>query len=252
MTHADATGFELAGVAFLRRPLGDRVHDLETLRRTLAAAPVEVLFNHTQLPRMDAHEDDAPADEISAWVHGVVQDAETAERLAFAVQSSLPDLEALRAALLSVLDRLTAAERRLRQAPPAGEFVPVIAEAVHVPTGLRVREPGELLAALARADHSAWFHHLVEEAWMPAGLPGLFAWLDGQGAGALREDLARESGSGRGIAIIRGRILRRERRRAIRRGVVELSGRPPDERGALAHEAVTRIARRLVRGGHSA
>ena len=102
---AEQLGFELRAVAHLVRPWGAPIRDLEQLRAGIGDAPAEVLFHHAvQYQLRHAGAGELPPDDFSAWIGGVVQDAETAERLSFAVQSQRSSPDAIRSALLGVLD----------------------------------------------------------------------------------------------------------------------------------------------------
>ena len=115
--------FELCGVTHLIRPWGEPAGDLEELRRGIAAAPPEVLFRHAaQYPLRDPGAEELPPDDFSAWIGGVVQDDETAERLSFVVQGGAASPDARRAAALAVLDAIPERRRRERDAPPESRF----------------------------------------------------------------------------------------------------------------------------------
>src|SRR5512134_3055164 len=101
---SERPGFELQSVVHLVRPAGARARNLESLRLWIAEATAETLFYHTvQCLLRHPHGLEPPPDDLSAWVHGVVQDRETAERIAFAVQSRAGSAADLREALLEVL-----------------------------------------------------------------------------------------------------------------------------------------------------
>ena len=87
MTTVMNDGFELFGVVHLVRPAGRTAHDLEELRQGIGEASPESLFYHAHGPQLRHPEADEPhPDDFSAWVNGVVQDRETAERMSFAIQ----------------------------------------------------------------------------------------------------------------------------------------------------------------------
>src|SRR5205823_1286867 len=88
-------------------------HNLEDLRRGIAECSVTSLFLHAhqhQL-RVPAGDELHPGD-FNAWVNGVVQDRETAERLSFAIQNRGGSPAELRAALLEVLDSVPGGRAR--------------------------------------------------------------------------------------------------------------------------------------------
>src|SRR5438132_8977059 len=114
--------FPLLGVVHLVRPAGRTARDLESLRAGIAEASVQSLFYHAYQPLLrTTAASDAPPDDFSAWVNGVVQDRETAERLSFAIQDRSSSAAELRSALVEVLEALPEKTRRARDAPEEGE-----------------------------------------------------------------------------------------------------------------------------------
>src|SRR5512140_43523 len=121
---AEDAAFELKAVAHLIQPWGRPVRDLAQLRDGIAAAPAEVLFYHTVQYRLrHPGADELPPDDFSAWVGSVTQDAETAERMSFAVQGQNRSAGPVRAALLEVLDSLPEKRRLDRDAPEESALV---------------------------------------------------------------------------------------------------------------------------------
>src|SRR5262245_3357111 len=111
--------FELISVIHLVRPAGERATDLETLRAGIARAEAATLFYHTlQCPMRWPDAEEPKDDDLSTWVRGVIQDSETAERLAFAVQSHGGSATDLRSGLLEVLEAVPEPVRIARDAPP--------------------------------------------------------------------------------------------------------------------------------------
>jgi hypothetical protein len=242
--------FELTSVVHLVRPAGRSARDLEELRSGLAEVPARSLFFHTVqgLLRNPAAED-PPPDDLSAWVNGVVQDRETAERLAFVVQSHATSSEALRAALLEVLDGIPPKARGVRDAPAGGEFVFLAADSVAIPTGARAAGPRELFDLLADADPGVWFYHLFEEPWFGQGATPLTGWL--RAGGAERSALRVEECVAEGLPLgaLRRRLLGHWRRSELRRRVAHAAGRPEEERRQAGRAAVAGLVRRLREGG---
>lgn len=237
--------FELVGAVYLTAPAGAKAATLEELRRCVASAAASSLFRHTQLQRLGGDGGDVPADDLSAWVRGVVQDPETAERLAFAVQSAPPGAEGLRERLLAALDWVSAPARERRGAPEGGAFAFLSARAVPVPTG-RTADDAEALAwALEESGRDVWFHHLIEEPWFIAGEAPIIAWLRAAGGEALAAALERETRRRASVDAMRVAV-RRNRRRAGLTGRVLASEPPASEE---TRELARRLARRLAHGG---
>ncbi len=241
--------FDLSGVVHLVRPAGLHAHDLEDLRACIAGAPAPALFNHTvQCLLRHPEAEDAPPDDFSHWVNGVVQDRETAERLAFAASGAYRSPGEMRAALLTVLDLVPEAERRARAAPEEGDLDLLTLESIPVTTGLGAEGGAALMEALAAADASVWFFHLYEEPWFGGPGRGLVAWLRERGEERLAALLEECVAEGLPLGALRRRALRRWRRTGLARRVAEAAGVPEDERREAAHSAVAGLVRRLTGG----
>ncbi len=238
--------FELQSVIHLVRPLGARAHDLDELRDGIAVAPDSSLFVHTiqaQLRHATAH--GLPPDDFSSWVNGVVQDRETAERLAFDVHQAGGSPATLRAALLATLDTLSREERRRRDSPREGAFVFLDVDTVAVPTGERVHDCASLSRALAHAEPGVWFYHLVEQPWLAPNAPSLLDWARMCGDRRTLAELEEVGRPDRPFAEARERLTRRWARPALAQRVAQAAGRSEDERRDAAHDAVAGLVRRL-------
>ncbi|HKQ57167.1 MAG TPA: DUF5752 family protein, partial [Candidatus Eisenbacteria bacterium] len=205
--------FELRSVVHLVRPAGPRARNLESLRLWIAESTAATLFYHAvQCPLRRPDSAELPPDDLSAWVHGVVQDRETAERISFAVQSRASSAHDLREGLLEVLDSVSERDRGARGAPEESEFVFLTAESVPVPTGVAAHDGEELIQGLNDADPGVWFFHMIEEPWYTPGLPPIVRWARERGENHLATILEEESRAGRGLADMRRRVLKRWRR----------------------------------------
>jgi len=243
---SSASSYELRSVVHLVRPTGARARTLGELRTCIREAPPHSLFfhtRHTQL-RNPAIEDSA-LDDFSAWVNGVVQDRETAERLSFAVESRSENPEALREGLLDALSRLSETTQESRGAPAEGEFVFLTIESVPLTTGTVVRSGRELVHALHGADASVWFYHLIEQPWFPDG-PLVFDWLLAQGEDRLEHWLREDASSNQPIEVMRRRLLQRWRRSRLGRRISEAATAPEDTRREAGRATVARFVRRIT------
>jgi hypothetical protein len=252
----DASAFPLHTVVHLIRPWGTPARDLEQLRRGIAEAPAEVLFRHAvqhQLRHPRARE--VPPDDFSAWVGGVLQDAETAERLSYAVQTARASAEALRGSLTAVLESVPARQRRTRDSPLDSVFLFLSATSLNFPTGTLVQSGDELVDALVAADPGVWFFHLVESPWFTGERAPLVEWLERSGAerhARLATWLADAAAAGLPIDTARTRLARRWRRSRIGPRLAAAAELPGDTRREAAREAVVRLVRRRARTGGGA
>ena len=234
--------FELEGAVYPTAPTGASAASLEDLRRCVAEASSATLFHHTQRRRLAADDETSP-DELSAWVRGVVQDSEIAERIGFAVQSAPAGPEPLRARVLEALDELPASVRGLRAAPEGGHLALLTVRPVPIPSGLRAENVDDLARALEQATRDVWFHHLVEEPWFRPGEPSLLGWLREAGGDSLATMLEREVRRRASIDSVRAALRRHRRRAAITSRVLAGESTAPNE----ARELARRLARRVAR-----
>lgn len=215
---ADPAAFELRAVAHLIQAWGRPARDLDQLLDGIASAPIEVLFHHTvQYQLRHPGADELPPDDFSAWIGGVVQDAETAERLSFAVQSQSTSAASVRAALLEVLNSLPTSRRRDRDAPEESGFLFLSATSVDYSTGVHVHDGQDLVEALLEADSGVWFYHLVEEPWFGDGHASLLEWLLATRDHRLAKWLGDAASSGLPIEKARAQLHRRWRQSRIAR-----------------------------------
>jgi hypothetical protein len=244
----DGSGFELTSVVHLVRPAGARARNLESLRLWIAEATASTLFYHTvQCPLRRPDSTDLPPDDLSAWVSGVVQDRETAERLAFAVQGRSGSAADLRDALLEVLQSIPDRDRFSRAVPPESEFVLLTAESVAIPTGVVARDAESMMAALGEAEPGVWFYHLVEQPWYAPGPAPIVRWARDRGDQLLAKILDEASHGGRGLAEMRRRALKRWSQGNLRARVAAATHASEQERREAGRAAVAGLVRRMTR-----
>jgi hypothetical protein len=249
---AEPDAFELRAVAHLIQPWGPPACDLDQLRDGIASAPIEVLFHHTvQYQLRHPGADELPPDDFSAWIGGVVQDAETSERLSFAVQSQSTPAASVRAALLEVLNTLPISHRRDRDAPEESAFLFLSATSVDYSTGLLVHDGQDLMEALLKADAGVWFYHLVEEPWFKDGHASLLEWLMTTRDHRLAKRLGDAATAGLPIEKARAQLHRRWRQSRIARRVTEAAASPEDARREAGRQAVARLVQRVTRPDES-
>jgi hypothetical protein len=238
---------ELNSVVHLVRPVGRRANHLEELRQGIAEASRTTLFYHThghQLRHPAASE--LPLDDWSAWVNGVVQDRETAERMSFVVLNRGDSADELRASLLEVLGSLPERTRVTRDAPEEGHFVFLDFESVTVPTGRIVTTSHELMEHLAEANPSVLFYHLIEQPWLDPDAPTLADWVRARGDERLAAWLDEAGRSGRPLEDVRRRLMRRWKQSSIARRVTAAALEPEESRREEARRAVAGFVRRMT------
>lgn len=244
--------FELMSVVHLVRPTGRRAHNLEELRAGIAECSATTLFlhSHEHQLRVPAGDELHPGD-LTAWVNGVVQDRETAERLSFATQHRGSSAAELRTALLEVLESVPEKTRITRDAPEEGDFLFLDMESVAVSTGRLASDCAELMQHLADTNPSVLFYHLVEQPWLMPDAPSLSGWARACGDGRLAEWLEECLYAGRPLEETRRRLLRRWRQRQLGRRITDASRAPESARREEARRAVAGLVRRMTRPGET-
>jgi hypothetical protein len=247
-----SSGYELHSVVHLVRPTGARAGNLEELRAAIADAPERALFFHARHHQLRHPASEEPAqDDFSAWLNGVLQDRETAERVSFAVQNHSEAPEALRGALIEALARVPEGSRQSYAIPSESEFVFLLVESVPLATGVVAATARDLVHALLDADASAWFYHLIEQPWFPEG-PTLEQWLIARDETPMADWLREGANSGRPIEVMRRRLLQRWRRSRIGRRVHEAANAPENTRREAGRATVARLVRRITKTEPSA
>jgi hypothetical protein len=243
-----STPFELSGVVHLVRPAFLQATNLDELREGIANVEDRSLFHHAvQFQLRSPAGEELPPDDFSAWVAGVVQDRDTAERLSFAVQRAANGPAPLREGLLHVLDGMSQSTRKSHDAPEAGAFVFLVSESVVVPTGRVAHRAADLFAELTAADDSVWFHHFVERPWFDGSL-SIAEWLRDQEEPQLAGWLDEAAGQGLPLERMRRQLIARWRRRSIGPRVAAAQDSSEFERREAGREAVARLVQRIRQG----
>jgi Family of unknown function (DUF5752) len=239
--------FPLAGVVHLVRPLRREARDLEELRLGIAEASVTSLFYHALQPLLRfAEATEQPPDDFSHWVHGVVQDRETAERMAFALQTCGDSPEMLREGLLEVLSPMSEATRRRRDAPEDGAFVFLDVDSVRVPTTHVVDFPSALIERIEQLPLAVLFYHAVEQRWLDPTAPSLADWLEAHGEPKLAEKMAGTLQSGKSLIDVRRMLIRQYRQSRLGRRLADAALASDDMRREEGRRAMRHLARRLT------
>lgn len=241
------SGYELRSVVHLVRPTGTRACTLDQLRTGIQEAHERSLFFHARHHQLRHPASEEPAvDDFSAWVNGVLQDRETAERISFAVQNHAESPEGLRNGLVEALTRVPDSGRLSRAIQSESEFVFLLAESVPLQTGVVATSARELVHALVAADASVWFYHLIEQPWFPDGQT-LDQWLTLRDETQMADWLREGAQSGRPIEAMRRRLLQRWRRSRIGRRIHEAATAPEDTRREAGRATVARLVRRITK-----
>jgi len=159
----DQHAFVQQGCALVTMSTGLRAQNLKELRQGISLVAEQCLHYHfwSRLLRPQFGEADFTND-FAAWVAQDVGDLETAERLDALNPSLFPDLEALREAVLSVLDERVTRGDFLSWARSRSDFFFVKAQMLVFDTGSEARSPRELGEQIARSHGGSVFYHFVD------------------------------------------------------------------------------------------
>lgn len=172
--------FQFRGCSLLRESLGLHAEGERQLLERLETVPADSIYHHTVacLLRRSVHATPFP-DDFASWVASEVRDLALAERLALDSPFDFPDIEAFRERLIEVLDdHLSALSFSPR--PLIGQpFYFLRGHLEAVPLGLEAHDLASFRLALAQADDSAVYYHVVEAIGRLGNPRGDFAaWLE--------------------------------------------------------------------------
>ena len=168
----------------LREMLGRRAFDERELLEHLEEVPVDSIYFHTH--SFSLRQRGLPGaypNDFATWAAIQVRDRVLGEKLGIIDPQDFPDLESLRAEVVSLIDDHLA---QLRSVPRImfgfGEpFYFMQSRVLEIPTGVKVRTLREFRDALATLDTGAVYLHLVEARGRKGRRRGDFAaWVDDQ------------------------------------------------------------------------
>ena len=239
---SDPGPYTLCGGVHAVRVTPVRAHDLVTLHAGIERAEPASLFFHLVQPALRAPASrERPPDDLSAWVGGVLQRPDMAERLAHAARQGA-GVEERRRSLLAALAK--AGTRAAVDEEAAFTFHAT--DSVLAPLA-EVATPEELVEQLACADAAVWFWHLLEEPWRADGPSPLAGWLRAHGAPELAVPFEQAAASTRSLDALRREVVTRWRRTRLARRVAFRHEAPDAERVQEAAREAARLAHELVR-----
>ncbi len=169
--------------ALITLALGRSAHNLRELRDHVAVVPIESLRHHFYEALLRPSFDDPEyGNDFAVWAHEALRDEPLAERLSAVDPVDFPDGEALRGALVDLIEDRLAEVTVVPVAPGGHEFHFLRSQVVVFSTGTTVRTPEELAASVPRLSPGSIFFHLVEARLRPPrGDDDFSVWLDGWG-----------------------------------------------------------------------
>jgi len=179
VTPSQPAPFEVKDCALITLAVGRSAHNLRELRDHAADVPVESLRHHFYEALLRPSFDDPEfGNDFAVWAHEALRDEALAERLSALDPVDHPGGEALRTALVDLLEDRLAELPAAPAAPPGREFHFLRSRIVVFVSGRRARTPAELAALVPRLPAGSVFYHFVEARLRPPrGEDDFSAWL---------------------------------------------------------------------------
>lgn len=183
MTDAPAP-FAVHDCTLITLAVGRSAQSLRELRDAVAAVPVASLDHHFNEALLRPSFDDPEyRNDFALWAHAALRDEPLAERVAMLDPTAYADGEALRGALLDLLEESLGANAAPVVAPPGHEFQFLRSQLVIFETGVTARTPRELARRVREmAPGSIYFHVIDGLLRPPRGEDDFRAWLGQWGA----------------------------------------------------------------------
>ncbi len=202
--------FHFLGCWELREMLGRRAYDERELLEQLEEVPLDSVYFHTHtfFLRERAFRGPYPND-FATWAAVQVRDRVLGEKLGVIDPQESPDLESLRAEVVSLIDdhlsQLSLVPRVIFGEP----FYFMQSRVLEIPTGVKVRTLGEFREALATVDPAVIYLHVVEARARRGRRRNDFAtWVDEQlGLPELATRMARLNPFSSGLEAVRRRLI---------------------------------------------
>lgn len=172
--------FEVKDCALLRRMSGlPPAFNLRELRDRIALCSPDVLYHHfcetLLVPSFDYP--DFRSD-VAVWVKRKLDEDVLAERLGIIDPYRFDSMEDLRKTVLDMVEERLNELSFIPSVAQGQEFYFLEATTIVFDTGLRIRRPREMAAAVGRMTHGSIYYHFLEARRRPpAGMDDFSAWL---------------------------------------------------------------------------
>lgn len=186
--------------------LGLIARDEAELLQHIEDAPIESIHHHTHAYFLRHHYlAGAYPNDFATWAAIQVRDRVLGERLAIVDPFDFEDLEALRAALISIIDDHLTHTPSVPRVVYGEPFYFMTTTLVAIPTGLEARTLSEFRDRLAGAEVAVVYYHLFEA--RRCHRPTFDAWLEAQGQEALADAIRRVHPYTTDLEGLRSRLL---------------------------------------------
>lgn len=177
----DGRLFIVKDCALIAIATGRRAYTLTELRNSVEQVSVDSIYFHfwggLLEPRFEEREFN---NDFAAWVRHGLHDGVLAERLAMLDPTRFEDLEALRQALLDIIDARLDESEYLAWVRTTLRFEFLRSQIVVFDTGRRLQQPAELARLIGELSTSSVFYHFVDaRRRQPDQRDDFQTWLDG-------------------------------------------------------------------------
>ena len=202
--------FHFLGCWELREMLGRRVYDERELLEQLEEVPLDSIYYHTHtcLLRERTHPGAYPND-FATWAASQVRDRVLGEKLGVLDPQDVPDVEALRTELVSLIDDHLSQIGSVPRVIFGEPFYFMQSRVLEIPTGIKVRALRDFRDTLASVDVAVVYMHVVEARGRRSRRRNDFAiWIEEQlGLPELAAAVARLNPFSLGLEGMRRRLL---------------------------------------------
>ena len=176
------TPFHFLGCWELREMLGRRAYDERELLEHLEEVPLDSIYFHThscflrERTLLNAYPND-----FATWAAIQVRDRVLGEKLGIVDPQDVPDLESLRAEVVSLIDDHLSEVRAVPRVMFGEPFYFMQSRVLEIPTGVKVRTLREFRDALEAVDAAVVYLHVVESRGRKGRRRNDFAaWIEDQ------------------------------------------------------------------------
>jgi hypothetical protein len=202
--------FHFLGCWELREMLGRRVYDERELLEQLEEVPLDSIYYHTHTCLLrERTQPGAYPNDFATWAAIQVRDRVLGEKLGVLDPQDVPDVEALRTELVSLIDDHLSQIGSVPRVIFGEPFYFMQSRVLEIPTGIKVRALRDFRDTLASVDVAVVYMHVVEARGRRSRRRNDFAiWIEEQlGLPELAAAVARLNPFSLGLEGMRRRLL---------------------------------------------
>ena len=170
--------FEFRQCASILKSTGEKAKNLRELRDIIARVSDEAIFHHTYQYFLKGHIYQYTND-FAQWAGESLEEEALAEHLSVLDPYEIKTIEALRSALVAVIDHYLIDFPEPREAMPGDEFHFNETITLIFPVGIRAKNLAEFLMAIKYVDAGSIYYHFYEARMrLGSGIDDFSAWIE--------------------------------------------------------------------------